>query len=152
MISMTALDHGAGHGTAAEGRAERIELDRSRDVIRNEHRRNRKACTEGLRSRDDVRRDAVHVRRKRIAGAAETALHFIEYEHRAVFAATQAQRLEEFAGHVERARNALDRFDDDRSGLVVDHRVEFAHVPGLDERHTEGLGRENHTTSCPHPR
>ena len=116
MMSMTASTIAQAIGPPPNVVPSVSDLQIGRDVIGDQHRRHREARAERLRRRDDVGRDAVHVRRERIAGAADAALHFVEDQDRAVLAAAEAQRLEKFLRHVDRAGDALHRLDDHRGG------------------------------------
>src|SRR5690349_6685198 len=77
-----------------------------------------------------------------MTGSTEATLHFVENQQRAVLTTTEAQRLQEFLRQIDRAADALNRFDDHRSRLIVDHRAELVDIGGLDECDIERLARE----------
>ena len=60
--------------------------------------------------------------RPHLAGAAVTALHFVEHEQQAVVIARLAQALDEFDRACRNAALALDRLDHEAGGGVVDQR------------------------------
>ena len=56
--------------------------------------------------------------REEFAGAAHSALHFVEYEQGSGAVAKIAQAFEALVGHHANAAFALDRLDDHSGGLV----------------------------------
>src|SRR5712671_1691854 len=110
-------------------------------MVREQYGGNGKAGAEGFRGGNHVRRDAIHIRGKRVTGAADTALHFVENQQRTHLRATMPQRLQEFLRHVHGARDALDRFDDYRRRVVSNGDFERLQVAAWDELDIEGRAR-----------
>src|SRR5262249_22486013 len=111
--------HGACHGAAAECRAERIQLDRRRQPLRGEQGSAGKPVAECLGGGDHVRSDAIHVGRKWISHATDTALHLIEDQQRTDFITTAAEGGDILLAQINRTGKSLHGLDNDRGGFIA---------------------------------
>ena len=150
MASMRRLDHGAGHGPAAERRAEVSSLSDAVIGGVSSSARHGKPLPERLGRGDHVRHHAVVVGRERRARAADAALHFVEDQHRAGFVAALAKRGEELLAHVERAAHALHRLDDDGGRVLGDVSANRATLPrGMKLTSNGARGKKYHFCGAP---
>jgi hypothetical protein len=144
------LDRGAGHRSAAEGGAERIELHGGRHPGRHQQRGTGKAVAERLGGRDHVGHHAVELRGERLAGAAHATLHLVEHQQRTDLIAATAQRSEVFAAEIEGAADSLHRLDEYRRGRLGDRTGDRARITPRMKRTSKGArGKPYHLPSAP---
>src|SRR5690606_24284343 len=93
---------------------------RARDVIIRQQRTDGNAVAQTFRQRDDVGRNAAPFVREELSGATDAALHFVEDEEYSVLVAQRADGAQVLIIGRTNAAFALNRFENDGRGLLVD--------------------------------
>ncbi len=140
------VEHGVADGhperIAAESRAVRAHGHAFGRFRRRQTRAHRITGADTLRDRHDVRRHVRPFMGKKLARAADTRLDLVEDEKHAVLVADAAQAAQEFVRHGTDAAFALDRFNQDRRGLLGDGTFDLFQIEMLHLIKTFDLGTE----------